>query len=105
MRMNNNLAQTVEASAERLFPTLSLEQVLAKLLLSEAQKNLIKYQTLSRQFQIKYAQDFDAFRQKILHSEPTFEVEQDYFDWELVVTGILDMTKEIESLKGLEVQV
>jgi hypothetical protein len=33
MRMNNNLAQTVEAGAQRLFPTLSLEQVLAKLLL------------------------------------------------------------------------
>jgi hypothetical protein len=38
--------------------------------------------------------------QKVLHSEPTFEVEQDYFDWELAVTGVADMKEEIERLKG-----
>jgi len=27
-----------------------------------------------------------------------FEVEQDYFDWELAVTGISDMQREIQRL-------
>jgi len=83
---------------------LSLDQVLAKLLLERAQKNLIKYRTMARQFKAKYDQDFETFRHKVLHSEPTFEVEQDYFDWEMAVTGITDMEKEIQRLKNPDQQ-
>ena len=46
---------------------------------------------MARQFKAKYGQDFETFRHKVLRSEPTFEVEQDYFDWEMAVTGIADM--------------
>lgn len=96
--------EIVEGSAQRLFPNLSLDQVLAKLLLEQAQKNLIKYQTMARNFERKYNQDFDSFRQLILQSEPPFEKEQDYFDWELAVTGIADMEEEISQLKRLSPQ-
>lgn len=92
---------SLEASAQRLFPNLSLDQVIAELLLERAQKNLIKYQVAARQFEVKYSQSFDVFRQMILSTEPSFEMEQDYFDWELAVTGISDMRQEIERLKGL----
>ena len=88
----------VEASAKRLFPDLSVEQVLAELLLERAQKNLVKYQAMAHQFEAKYKQDFTAFRQQILDSRPAPEVEQDYFDWELAVTGIADMAEEIKRL-------
>jgi len=92
---------TVEAAARRLFPGLSLEQVLVELLLERAQRNLIKYKAMARRFEAKYGQDFETFRQMILNSEPSFEMEQDYFDWELAVTGIADMEEEIERLKSL----
>jgi hypothetical protein len=36
-----------------------------------------------------------------LITEPPFEMEQDYFDWELAVTGIADMEEEIERLRGI----
>jgi len=98
--MSMNLAQ-VEASAKRLFPDLSVEQVLAELLLERAQKNLVKYQTMARQFEVKYKQDFAAFRAQVLSSRPESEVEQDYFDWELAVTGVTDMAEEIQRLKSL----
>ena len=89
----------VEASARRLFPNRDLDEVFTELLLERAQKNLIKYQTLARQFEAKYAQDFESFREKVLRGEPAFETEQDYFDWEMAVTGIADMTEEIEHLR------
>lgn len=92
---------TLEASAQRLFPNLSLDQVFAELLLERVQRNLIKYQVAARQFETKYGRPFAAFRQEILSTEPSFEVEQDYFDWELAVTGISDMQREIQRLKGL----
>ncbi|MCX7838631.1 MAG: hypothetical protein N2559_04130 [Anaerolineae bacterium] len=91
----------IQASVQRLFPNTSLDKVLVELLLERAQKNLIKYQVMARQFETKYGQDFETFRQNVLHSQPSFEIEQDYFDWELAVSGIADMEKEIERLRGL----
>jgi hypothetical protein len=99
--MNVSVTSIVKASARRLFPDLSLDQVLAELLLERAQKNLIRYKAMARQFEAKYDQDFQSFRQKVLISEPPFEMEQDYFDWELAVTGIADMEEEIERLRGI----
>jgi len=94
-----NLTSTLETSARRLFPNQSPEQVFAELLLERAQKNLIRYQTAVRHFETKHKQDFESFRKFILSTELSFEIEQDYFDWELAVTGIADMKDEIERLK------
>ena len=99
--MNANANAILETSARRLFPDLSLDQVFAELLLERTRKNLIKYQTLARRFEAKYKQSFPAFRQWILNSEPPPEVEQDYFDWELAVTGIGDMEQESKRLSAL----
>jgi hypothetical protein len=91
----------LEASSKRLFPNRQPEQVMAELLLEKAQKNLIKYQSMARQFQEKYALPFDDFRQKMLNAELNANAEQDYFDWELAVTGMEDMRDEIKKLKAL----
>jgi hypothetical protein len=96
------LPVTIESSAKRLFPNLSPEQAIVELLLERAQKNLIKYQTMAREFEKKYERDFEMFRRKILASKSKSEVEQDYFDWELAVTGIADMKAEIKRLKALQ---
>jgi hypothetical protein len=99
--MSISATAILETSAKRLFPDKTVEQVFAQLLLERAQKNLIKYHSMARQFEVKYDQSFDAFRQKILNAQPAFEIEQDYFDWELAITGIADMEKEIERLQNL----
>jgi len=99
--MNGTATSVLQASAQRLFPDLSLDQALAELLLERAQKNLIKYKTMIRQFEARYGQNFDTFRRNVLSSEPSFEVEQDYFDWELAVTGLADMEEEIRHLRSL----
>ena len=92
----------IETSAKRLFPNLQPEQAIVELLLERAQKNLIKYQSAAREFESKYAQIFESFRKKILSSKPDSATEQDYFDWELAVTGIADMQDEIKRLKALQ---
>lgn len=93
--------ETLESSTRRLFPNLKPEQAMAELLLEKAQKNLIKYQTMARQFESKYDTSFDAFRQKMLAAQLESAAEQEYFDWELAVTGIEDMQEEIKRLKAL----
>ena len=57
---------------------------------------------MARDFEQKYERDFETFRKKILASKPKSEAEQDYFDWELAVTGIADMKAEIKRLKALQ---
>ncbi|MBI5649149.1 MAG: hypothetical protein HZC40_01675 [Chloroflexi bacterium] len=94
-------AAAIQASAQRLFPNQSIDQVLAELLLERARKNLIKYQTMVRQFETKYGKEFLAFRQEVLQSTPAFEIEQDYFDWELAVSGVRDMEEEIAGLRRM----
>ncbi len=95
------LSANIESSARRLFPNLTPEKALVELLLERAQKNLIRYQAMARQFETKYGQDFESFRQKALSREPDSLSEQDYFDWELAVTGMDDMKEEIKRLKAL----
>jgi len=92
----------IESSARRLFPNLTPERAIVELLLERAQKNLIKYQTTARQFEAKYGREFAEFRKVILSGQPDSATEQDYFDWELAVTGIADMKAEIKRLKALK---
>ena len=98
--MNVSTTALLESSARRLFPDLSLDQVLAELLLERARKNLIRYQAMARRFEAKYSQPFAVFRNSVLNSALSSEIEQDYFDWELAVTGIEDMQQEIKHLSA-----
>ncbi|KAF0107762.1 MAG: hypothetical protein FD146_1393 [Anaerolineaceae bacterium] len=97
MTLNTNIT----SSARRLFPNLTPEQAMMELLLERAQKNLIKYETIARQFQAKYGIVFESFRKKVVAGKVSADDEQDYFDWELAVTGIDDMQAEIKRLKAL----
>jgi len=90
----------VADSAKRLFPGLSKDEVLASLLFERAQRNLIKYQSQARQFETKHQLSFEEFRQLVVNGEPGEEQEQDYFDWELAVTGAEAMVREISSLQA-----
>jgi hypothetical protein len=92
---------TLQGSMKRLFPDQEPDQVLAELLLEWARRNLVKYRAMARGFESKHGTDFGTFRQRILDSKPDSETEQDYFDWELAVTGIEDMQDEISRLQNL----
>lgn len=91
----------LKGSVQRLFPDLDPDEALAELLLERARRNLVKYRTMARDFEAKYSTDFETFRQRILNTEPAFEAEQDYFDWEMAVTGMEDMQEEIKRLQSL----
>jgi len=99
--MSLNTSALLETSARRLFPGKTIDQVLAQLLLERAQKNLIRYQSLARQFEVKYNQSFEACREQVLVAQPPWDTEKDYFDWEMAITGITDMENEIERLRDL----
>lgn len=85
-------------SMQRLFPRRDQDDAIAELLLERAQRYLVRYQSNARGFSDKYGLNFDSFREAVLSSEPDEATEQDYFDWELTVTGSIDMQDEIVRL-------
>ncbi len=93
--------ETLQEAARRLFPDLSADRVFAQLLLERAQKNLIRYEASARQYAQKYGKSFEEFREAILSEDAVEEREQDYFDWELAVTGAEDMGREILRLRAV----
>jgi hypothetical protein len=86
---------------DRLMSDRTPEEALAALLLDEARRNLVKYRAMDRRFQQKYQTTFAEFRQEVVGADTSFEEEQDYFDWELAITGIGEMEEEIRSLETL----
>ncbi|MCB0058075.1 MAG: hypothetical protein KDE20_24860 [Caldilineaceae bacterium] len=92
---------TLAESFRRLFPNMDQDEALAQLLLERAQRNLVRYETAARRFGAQYEQEFDQFREMVLSSDVDEKTEQDYFDWELAVTGISDMQDEIARLRML----
>jgi hypothetical protein len=88
---------TLRSSVDRLMPDRTPEEALTALLLDEARRNLMKYRAMDRRFQQKHETTFAEFRQKVVGADTSFEEEQDYFDWELAVTGIEEMEEEIRN--------
>jgi hypothetical protein len=96
-----DIVKVLESSLERLEPTGDYNQSLARVLLAHARCNLAKYDLMIKNFEKKYGMSFAEFSDSDLMKEPGFEVEQDFFDWDMAVTGLEDMHQEIQLLEAL----
>ena len=88
-------------SVQRIMPAPSFEESLVKLLAIQVRRNLLRYQAMDGRFRERYQTAFEQFRSERLGTEMNFEVEQDYFDWELAVTGIEEMREELKRLETM----
>lgn len=57
-----------------------------------------KYDLIKRRFERKYQMDFFSFKNSDLMKTPSWETEEDYFNWELAVTKLEELREEIERL-------
>ena len=88
-------------SLSRLEPAKDTDESLRKLLVAKARSDLIKYEVMVKNFSKKYSMDFYEFKESKLMQEPPFEVEQDYFDWELAITRLDEIREELGKLELL----
>lgn len=88
-------------SVQRIMPAPSFEESLVMLLASQARRNLLRYQAMNNHFREKHQTTFEQFRSEKLGTEMSSEVEQDYFDWELAITGIEEMREELNQLETI----
>ncbi len=76
-----------------------VDEGIKSLLIEKARRELLKYDSIVKDFEKKYNMNFKQFGNSELMKEPSFEIEQDYFDWEMAVTVIEDVKEELEKLE------
>jgi len=93
-----NSEEMLRSTLQRLEPGKDFKVSLARLLYERAERDLRKYRMMDRNFQKKYGMIFEEFRSSDIAKKTNFETEQDYCDWEMAITGIEEIEKEIERL-------
>ncbi len=69
---------------------------------NELTRRLSEYKFIEKKLAKKYGMSFEEFkRNEVVKKENySFEVEQDYCDWELTIDGIATIKKEIQSVEN-----
>jgi hypothetical protein len=88
-------------SLNRLVPNLDVRQALTQLLLNQTQRNLLVHRQSIRFFEQKYSSTLDELALRINQADVSFELEQDYFDWELAVTATKELKEDIITLRKM----
>ena len=71
-----------------------------RLVLNELRKKLTEYTLMDKIFRERYKMDFEEFKRKqiVENLDYSFDVEEDYCDWELAIDGIKSITTELKNL-------
>ena len=88
---------------EHLEPEGNLDSKLERLLESELKRRLARYELVDKQLARKYGRSFDDFRDNgvVKQQGYSFEVESDFWDWEMARDGIATVQGMLNELKGL----
>jgi len=72
-----------------------------KLITNELKRQLLEYKLIEKKLAKKYGMSFEEFkRNEVVKKENySFEVEEDYCDWELAIDGIATIKKEIQNIE------
>ena len=92
-------ASTLEI-ARRLMPAASAEVSIRQILANEIRRRLNRYELIDRRFRHKYEMRFEEFRGQGVVEEQgySFEIESDYCDWEMAVTGLVTLREQLAAL-------
>ena len=90
------LEKKIEESLHLLEPSIDPGEGIVNLLLEKARRNYVKYRLMDERFHHKYRIAFEMFKNSATMREPSFEVEQDFFDWDMAITGMTDMEEEVQ---------
>jgi len=78
----------------------SPEESTIKLVINDLRKRLAEYKLMDKMFREKYNMEFEEFRRKRVVEESvySFDVEEEYCDWELAIDGFKTITAELKKL-------
>ena len=86
--------------ASQLAPATNVDLSMRQILTSEIRRRMNRYELIDRRFRHKYGMSFEEFRNKRIVKEQgySFEVESDYCDWEMAVTGLAALREQLAGL-------
>lgn len=76
----------------------TVEESLNEILKNEINRKIKKYMIMQKHFEKKYGTDYPSFEASLRGKEPAFEMEKDYLDWDMAVTVVEDLNKELQLL-------
>ena len=97
LKISDELASYVT----ELFPEEKKENKIKRLIENELRKKLVRYQLMVRNLKSKYQMDFETFMaEKVVEKKGySFEVENDFCDWEMALDGIETIKRRLNKLQ------
>jgi hypothetical protein len=88
---------------DRLEAGEDIETKLSKMVENEIRRRLARYELTNSLLQKKYGMTFDEFerREMVKKLGYSFEVENDYHDWDMAIDGIKMLRQDLEELQSL----
>ena len=85
-----------------LFPETSSDDKIKRLIENEFIRRFAQYQHTIRNLEKKYEMDFTNFKKNNIIKKKgySFEVENDFCDWEMALDGIETMERKLKELRG-----
>jgi len=97
MKVNN----IIEDGIKLIYPNSTLDESLKKMVISEIKRKLLSFELLSSQYEQKYKLAFeDFFDLMIKDKTPSYDIEDDYFSWEMSITAINELKPELSKIEN-----
>lgn len=97
LKISDELASYVT----ELFPDEKTENRIKRLIENELRRRLARYQLMIRNLETKYRMDFETFKAEkmVAKSGHSFEVENDFCDWEMAIDGLKTIRRKLNKLQ------
>jgi len=92
--------KTVEI-ARKLAPAETADASVRQILINEIRRRMNRYDLIDRQFRRKYGMTFQEFCDRDIVKEKgySWEVESDFCDWEMAITGMESLKSTLHELE------
>ena len=96
------VSKRIERLIRILEPEGDIEDKIERLVINELIRRLNRYKLITKHFERKYGMTFDEFKKRKVVKERgySFEVESDFWDWEMALDGIETIQEMLADLKG-----
>jgi len=98
--MSDVISKKVSAIIDKIEPGYSIDEKVLRLTEKEIKRRINKHRITIRNFEKKYNMTFDEFQKKDLVNElgHSWDVEQDFFDWEMATTELEEFNRMLAEL-------
>lgn len=97
--INMKINSILEEGIKHIYPDITLEESIKKIVQSEIKRKLLSFELIDIQYKKNYEMEFEDFFKNIIKDKtPSFDEEQDYFNWEMAITALKELRQDLNKL-------